>query len=141
MVEGDSEPLAHKKFENFCEYLALYPEFSFIFIGDNGQGDVRTAEMVLNDERYSGNLHRSYIHEVQPLNLTYTKHRITRTRNCDRVYYFHNYVDAAIDAHAHKLIRTTGNNHPTLPYRAPPYPTLPQPNPNLISILPISDLT
>ena len=64
VVQGDSEPLAVKKFENFCEYLALYPEFSFIFIGDNGQGDVRTAEMVLSDPRYSGNLQRTYIHEV-----------------------------------------------------------------------------
>ena len=37
------EPLALKKYINLCEYLALYPEFQCIFIGDNGQGDVRTG--------------------------------------------------------------------------------------------------
>ena len=34
---------------NFQEYLGLYPEYQCIFIGDNGQGDVRAAEMVLDD--------------------------------------------------------------------------------------------
>lgn len=36
MVKGDSEPLALKKFENFREYLTLYPEYSCIFIGECG---------------------------------------------------------------------------------------------------------
>ena len=29
--------------------MAIYPEYSYILIGDNGQGDVRTAEMVRID--------------------------------------------------------------------------------------------
>jgi hypothetical protein len=108
MVKGDTEPLAMKKFENFCEYLTLYPEFSCIFVGDNGQGDVRTAEMVLSDARYRGNLKRIYIHEVQPLYMTYAKNDKTKTRECERICYFNTYVDAAIDAHKHKLIRSSG---------------------------------
>ena len=108
MVKGDTEPIALKKFQNFREYLTLYPEFSCIFVGDNGQGDVRTAEMVLNDPRYKNNLQRVYIHEIQPLYLTYAKNDLTKSRDSDHICYFNTYVDAAIDAHAHKLIRSSG---------------------------------
>ena len=37
------EPLAQKKAQNFLEFQALYPEFDFVFVGDNGQGDARAA--------------------------------------------------------------------------------------------------
>lgn len=47
MLEGVMEPIALKKYSNLCEYLALYPEFQCIFIGDNGQGDVRTGTKAL----------------------------------------------------------------------------------------------
>jgi phosphatidate phosphatase APP1 len=30
------EPIAAKKAQNFREYAALYPEFAFVFVGDNG---------------------------------------------------------------------------------------------------------
>jgi len=43
MFRGDFEPIAQTKYKNFERYARLYPEFSFVFIGDNGQGDVRTA--------------------------------------------------------------------------------------------------
>ena len=108
MVKGDTEPIAVKKFENFREYLTIYPEYRCIFIGDNGQGDVRAAEIVLNDERYKHNLQRVYIHEIQPLYLTYAKKNITKSRDYDHICYFNTYVDAAIDAHHHKLIRSSG---------------------------------
>ncbi|KAF4759247.1 hypothetical protein FOZ63_012158, partial [Perkinsus olseni] len=35
------EPLAENKYTNFKEYASLYPEYDFVFIGDNGQADVR----------------------------------------------------------------------------------------------------
>jgi hypothetical protein len=107
VVRGDSEPLALKKFENFKEYLTLYPEYTCIFIGDNGQGDVRCAEMVLEDQRFSENMHRVYIHQVQPKHLTYCSSPKTTIRH-PRVYYFSTYIDAAIDAHRNNLIRATG---------------------------------
>ena len=44
--QGDLEPMAQKKVENFSEYYQLYPEFTHIFVGDNGQGDVRAAELI-----------------------------------------------------------------------------------------------
>ena len=107
MVKGDSEPLAVKKFENFREYLAIYPEYTCIFIGDNGQGDVRTAEMVLADTEFSKNLHRVYVHQVQPRHLTYCKNKEGTLRS-SQLHFFGTYVAAALDAYEHKLIRASG---------------------------------
>jgi hypothetical protein len=107
MVKGDSEPLALKKFENFREYLMLYPEYTCIFVGDNGQGDVRTAELVLNDQRFGGNLHRVYVHQVQARHLTYCRNK-EATLNSPQIHFFVTYVGAAIDAYRHKLIRANG---------------------------------
>jgi hypothetical protein len=33
------------KAESFLKYARLYPEYQFIFFGDNGQGDVFAAEV------------------------------------------------------------------------------------------------
>ena len=119
------EPLALKKYINLCEYLALYPEFQCIFIGDNGQGDVRTgtylyslfdenvfikkhyfiAEMMLDTPNFSGNMERVYVHLVQPLHLTYVTHPTTKKSTHPSICYFHTYIDAALDAFQHKLIR------------------------------------
>jgi len=107
MVKGDSEPLALKKFENFREYLTLYPEYSCIFIGDNGQGDVRTAELVYKDATFNKNLHRVYVHQIQPRHVTYCRDP-SLTLHDPRMCYFGTYIDAALDAFAHKLIRASG---------------------------------
>merc|ERR1711871_1501721 len=49
LFQGLMDPLAQKKYDNFREYLTLYPEFKCIFIGDNGQGDVRVSEMIYDE--------------------------------------------------------------------------------------------
>ena len=108
IVGGSMEPLARKKFENFVEYLALYPEFRCIFIGDNGQSDVRASEMLLADRKYDANLERVYIHEVLPLSKTHAQSPVTRSRGCPRLFYFKSYVDAALDAYRNQLIRASG---------------------------------
>eukprot|EP00494_Astrolonche_serrata_P033213 UN33482 len=38
-LAGDLKPLGERKFENFYNYVKIYPEFRFVFIGDNGQSD------------------------------------------------------------------------------------------------------
>ena len=67
---GDAEPLAVTKYKNLGEYLALYPEYKVIFVGDNGQGDVRAAEMALLNPQFAGNISRVYVHLVQAQALT-----------------------------------------------------------------------
>ena len=52
LFQGLMDPLAQKKYDNFIEYLTLYPEFQCIFVGDNGQGDVRVSEMIYDEPTY-----------------------------------------------------------------------------------------
>eukprot|EP00606_Chrysophyceae_sp_TOSAG23-5_P000151 GSChrysophyteH2.ASY1.ANO1.676.1 assembled CDS len=108
IVGGSPEPLAIKKFENMTEYLQVYPEFSCILVGDNGQGDVRAAEMVMDSDELRGNLTRSYIHLVQPLYQTHTLHLETKKSTHNKICYFTNYIEAAIDAYKCKLIKLNG---------------------------------
>lgn len=72
VMEGNLEPLALKKAESFSQYVSLYPEYSFVFIGDNGQGDLRCAEMVMQgQEKGDRKVEAVYIHRVQPLHRTF----------------------------------------------------------------------
>lgn len=41
----------------------MYPEFKHVFVGDNGQGDVRAAEMMA--ERFPGLVEAVYVHRVR----------------------------------------------------------------------------
>jgi hypothetical protein len=108
LFSKDSEPLAQKKYENFREFLSLYPEFTCIFIGDNGQGDVRAAEMVMDNKDIAANLERSYIHAIQPLSKMHVASPSMQSYAHPNVCYFNSYVDAALDAYKNKLIRETG---------------------------------
>ncbi|KAJ0409472.1 hypothetical protein P43SY_002362 [Pythium insidiosum] len=106
MVQGDLEPMARKKFENFGEYYQLYPEFTHVFVGDNGQGDVRAAELIV--EKYgSSALEAAFFHLVQPVEKTFGYHSsddLERWRKMNIVF-FHTYVGAAVEAYRLRKIR------------------------------------
>ncbi len=106
VLQNDMEPTAQKKFQNFKEYVSIYPEFSHVFIGDNGQGDVRGGELM--HLHFPKHLERLYIHKVQPLELTHgydaERYRQIGLEPC----FFTNYVEAAIDATRQGLIRKSG---------------------------------
>lgn len=53
------------KAERFEQYASLYPEYSFVFFGDNGQGDLLAAEHMANSSAGSG-LVMSFIHDILP---------------------------------------------------------------------------
>lgn len=69
MFTGDYGPLAAKKVDNWLQYAALYPEFEYVFIGDNGQGDVLTAETMLKSN-VGDRVEAVFIHLVKPLDST-----------------------------------------------------------------------
>ena len=46
ILKGDFRPLA-EGFENFRQFSRLWPEFRHVFLGDNSQGDVRAAELMM----------------------------------------------------------------------------------------------
>eukprot|EP00929_Paragymnodinium_shiwhaense_P091138 TRINITY_DN51180_c0_g1_i1.p1 TRINITY_DN51180_c0_g1~~TRINITY_DN51180_c0_g1_i1.p1 ORF type:complete len:663 (+),score=91.93 TRINITY_DN51180_c0_g1_i1:126-2114(+) len=67
--------VGNQKFQTFLEYAALYPECSFIFVGDSGQGDLLAAELMMGagnanavDKDVRGGLSVTccLIHSVQP---------------------------------------------------------------------------
>lgn len=49
--------------QNFSEYVSLYPEFKHVFVGDNGQGDVKAAEMMA--EKFPESIEAIYMHRVR----------------------------------------------------------------------------
>ncbi|KAJ1452230.1 hypothetical protein M885DRAFT_527557 [Pelagophyceae sp. CCMP2097] len=101
MLSGDMEPIAAKKAQNFREYATLYPEFAFVFVGDNGQGDARAAELMA--KHAGGRFERAYIHVVQPLELTHRGPHATwdaARLEWERlgIVFVDTFVDAAVDA-------------------------------------------
>lgn len=109
MWQGDLEPMAQKKFENFCEYYQLYPEFTHVFVGDNGQGDVRAAELIV--EKFGSEaLEAAFFQQVQPLDKVFgyhSKEDLERWRRMNIVF-FNTYVGAAVEAVKMKKVRLGG---------------------------------
>jgi len=58
------QQLATKKLSRFKEYAALYPEATFVYVGDNGQGDVLCAEALANNRDIRIRLMACFIHKV-----------------------------------------------------------------------------
>ena len=55
------------KFSSFRSYSQIYPEYDFVFIGDNGQGDLYASELMEEFASAGGSceLRAVYIHQVQ----------------------------------------------------------------------------
>lgn len=107
LIQGDYLPVAKKKFENFEQYAQLYPECSFVFVCDNGQGDVMTAEMMA--EKFADRLEAVFVHQVQPLHMTPGYQPDSPQRwNDMKIIFFQTYVDAAIRACELQLLHPQG---------------------------------
>uniref|UniRef100_K3X1H4 Phosphatidate phosphatase APP1 catalytic domain-containing protein n=1 Tax=Globisporangium ultimum (strain ATCC 200006 / CBS 805.95 / DAOM BR144) TaxID=431595 RepID=K3X1H4_GLOUD len=109
MVQGDLEPMARKKFENFSEYYQLYPEFKHVFVGDNGQADIRAAELIV--EKFGSEaLEAGFFHLVHPIEKTFGYHSkadIEKWRSMN-IIFFNTYVGAAVEAFKMKKLRLGG---------------------------------
>lgn len=109
MWQGDLEPMAQKKFENFREFYQLYPEFKHVFVGDNGQGDVRAAELIV--EKFGPDaLEAGFFQRVQPMEKMFNYHSkedLVRWRKMN-IFFFDTYVGAAVEAFCMKMIRLSG---------------------------------
>ena len=80
------QTLGVKKLSRFREYAAIYPECCFVYVGDNGQGDVMAAEILTSsmrqgavegsDSTISGpiqsRLIATLVHQVRPIEETVT---------------------------------------------------------------------
>ena len=98
MGGGNLGPTAAKKYENFAAYASLYPEYKFLFIGDNGQADVAAAELMA--DAFKGRIEAVYIHQVKPIEETFGyegPQTLAKWRRMG-VHFFSTYVGAAVHA-------------------------------------------
>jgi hypothetical protein len=56
------DSMADKKVANFIDYVALFPEYDFVFVGDSGQGDAKFGKRMYKQaaDRVKG----VFIHDV-----------------------------------------------------------------------------
>jgi len=95
--------MAGRKLEMFTRYRALFPEYDFIFIGDNGQGDAEFGRRML--EMAPNEVAAIFIHDV-----TGAEGRAATTWVEDGLIYFDTYIGAAIEAWRNGLITRAGVN-------------------------------
>ena len=110
MMTNDFEPLARKKFQNFKQFVSIYPEYKHVFICDNGQGDVRAGELMY--DQYPRHIDCLFVHLVQDIQKSYgfDPERWRRKGLLSRTCFFNCYPDAALYAATLKppLIRISG---------------------------------
>ncbi len=118
---GQEDQIGVVKFENFANFSAVYPEYRYVFVGDSGQADALSAQLMLAKEltEASSRVITTFIHDLRQSeddgksashafkNLP-SHVLITKTSAAGRgVIIFRNYIDAAVIAHRHSA--TLGN--------------------------------
>ena len=101
VFRGDYYALAVTKYENFCQFASLYPEFTFVFIGDNGQGDVMAAAMMA--AKLGARLECVFIKQVQPVQRT-PGWSLEAREAWRKFVFFTTFVGAALEAAKRGLI-------------------------------------
>uniref|UniRef100_A0A7S3PK64 Phosphatidate phosphatase APP1 catalytic domain-containing protein n=1 Tax=Aplanochytrium stocchinoi TaxID=215587 RepID=A0A7S3PK64_9STRA len=107
-------PVAETKVDRFEKYSRLYPEYGFVFFGDNGQGDLYSAERMCVSKYASKRMHKSFIHRVMPKGSESTL--LSSLKKSERnafwkennIVFFDTYIGAAIEALESKLIPVRG---------------------------------
>ena len=108
VMTNDFEPLAQKKVDNFRRYVSIYPEYKHVFVCDNGQGDVRAAEIMFNNFPYE--FEGAYVHIVQDISRTYGFNQSHWREKEFKPFFFRCYPEAALHAASRNppLIRLRG---------------------------------
>jgi len=112
---GQEEKIGEVKFENFSRFSEVYPEYHYVFVGDSGQADALTAQLMVTRASPEGTSRvvTTFIHDLRQAdndehsvspafrNLS-AEIVIKKTSTTGRgVIVFRNYIDAAIVAHMH----------------------------------------
>lgn len=93
--------IARGKYENFERYLALFPEYDFVFVGDSGQGDAVFGRKLVQEH---GEVVRGvFIHDVVG-----TPPEERERWRAEGVVFFDTYVGAALEAWHRGLIQAEG---------------------------------
>eukprot|EP00658_Telonema_sp_P-2_P016120 TRINITY_DN16245_c0_g1_i6.p1 TRINITY_DN16245_c0_g1~~TRINITY_DN16245_c0_g1_i6.p1 ORF type:complete len:893 (+),score=250.46 TRINITY_DN16245_c0_g1_i6:139-2817(+) len=105
--------IAEKKLDNYKLYTDLYPEYNFIFIGDNGQGDVIAGSSMLQQDQTR--CVAVFIHQVQAMEKTpgYTPTEFERWQQ-QGICFFEHYIQAAHHAYTIGLLSLSALRRVTL---------------------------
>ena len=83
----NNKVVGDKKFSRFKEYIGIFPEYQYIFIGDNGQGDYITGKQIIkhiNDTRV-------FIHNIKVGDSLKLSHSKVKKKTKSRLRFFENY--------------------------------------------------
>ena len=105
VLMGKLESLAENKFNNLREYALLYPEYSYVFCGDNGQADVRAVSKMMDVPFI--NIKMAYIHRVQEEGATFGL-PTEDDYKMSKIFFFTNYVQAGLHAFKHAFLSAPG---------------------------------
>ena len=114
---GHEDDIGRVKFSNFTEYAQVYPEYAFVFVGDAGQADALTAQLMVTHyttDQASGVL-TTFIHDIRRSEgdsesasnsfqslLQRPDLLVNETSSSGRgVIVFRNYIQAAVIAYLH----------------------------------------
>lgn len=112
---GKEDEIGVVKFENFANFAAVYPEYRYVFVGDSGQADALTAQLLLTTGLAEGSSRviTTFVHDLRQfdedersVSPAFRGLRadliIERTSPTGRgVIVFRNYIEAAIIAYMH----------------------------------------
>jgi hypothetical protein len=112
---GEEEKIGEVKFENFSRFSEAYPEYHYVFVGDSGQADALTAQLMVTRASPEGTSRvvATFIHDLrQADNDEHSVNPAFRNLSADivikktstigrGVIVFRNNIDAAIVAHMH----------------------------------------
>mmetsp|Transcript_45171 Transcript_45171/g.130821 ORF Transcript_45171/g.130821 Transcript_45171/m.130821 type:complete len:1021 (-) Transcript_45171:88-3150(-) len=94
VLNGSMQALADRKFRNFEKYFRIYPEFRFVFLGDNGQADYEVGKRMCKE--FGRHIEQVWIHRVRPEESTFGYSSDTNAEG--PLNFFADYIDAAVHA-------------------------------------------
>lgn len=112
---SQEDEIGKVKFMNFEKFSKVYPEYRYVFVGDSGQADALTAQMMVTKESTedASRVITTFIHDLRQSDVdaksvspSFRSLRpdvvIRRTSSQGRgVIIFRNYIDAAVSAYMH----------------------------------------
>lgn len=112
---GQENEIGKVKYMNFKKFSKVYPEYRFVFVGDSGQADALTAQIMITNEsaEEASRVVTTFIHDlrqsdadtksVSPAFKNLRPDIVTgKTSSQGRgVIVFRNYIDAAVSAYLH----------------------------------------
>jgi|GEM_PF-4368609 hypothetical protein len=64
---GQENDIGEVKFKNFSKFSVVYPEYRYVFVGDSGQADAVTAQLMLLEDQVEGTARvvTTFLHDLR----------------------------------------------------------------------------